>query len=252
MIASLTMYDRPETAAANDHLWTTVRANLNEGPETLTRDGDVWDHWHSPDLILAQTCGYPFRAKLHGKVTLVGTPIYDLSDCPDGHYYSVIVARADDPRSTAQEFSEARFAYNEALSQSGWAAPQNHAALNGFAFTNPVQSGAHRNSARMVADGRADCASLDALSWKLMQRHDDFAASLKVVEHTAPTPVLPYITAKTRDPAPLFNAMTQAIATLSPADRNALAIKGITNIPMAQYLAIPNPPPPSVYAAAQL
>lgn len=244
MIASLTMYDRPETAAANDRFWAAIRANLTEGPETLTRDGDVWDHWLSPDLVLAQTCGYPFRAKLHDKVTLVGTPIYDLPDCPDGHYYSVIVARADDPRSTAQDFAEARFAYNEALSQSGWAAPQNHASLHGFTFTNPVQSGAHRNSARMVAEGRADCASLDALSWKLMQRHDDFAANLKVIERTAPTPVLPYIAAKTRDAESLYNAMERAIEALSPEDRKTLAIKGITKIPAAQYLAIPNPPPP--------
>ncbi|WP_120501906.1 phosphate/phosphite/phosphonate ABC transporter substrate-binding protein [Roseovarius sp. EL26] len=244
MIASLSMYDRPETAASNDRLWAAIRTALGRGPEILTRDGDVWDHWLSPNLILAQTCGYPFRARLHDKVTLVGTPVYDLHDCPDGHYYSVIVARADDPRDAPKDFAGARFAYNEALSQSGWAAPQNHATLNGFTFTNPIQSGAHRNSARMVAEGQADCASLDALSWKLMQRHDDFATNLKVVEHTTPTPVLPYITAKTQNPEPLFNAMTQAIAALSPEDRNTLAIKGITRIPAAQYLTIPNPAAP--------
>lgn len=244
MIASLPMYDRPETAAANDRLWANIRANLHDGPETLTRDGNVWDHWLSPDLVLSQTCGYPFRAKLHDKVTLVGTPVYDLPDCPHGHYYSVIVARADDPRETPQDFTVAPFAYNEALSQSGWAAPQNHAALHGFAFTNPIQSGAHRNSARMVAEGQADCAALDALSWKLMLRHDDFAASLKVIDHTSPTPVLPYITSKTRASETLFDAIKQAIDSLSSEDRNTLAIKGITKIPAARYLAIPTPPPP--------
>ena len=27
-----------------------------------------------PDLVLAQTCGFPYRAKLHHHVTLTGTP----------------------------------------------------------------------------------------------------------------------------------------------------------------------------------
>ena len=52
MIASLPMYDRPETAAANDRLWQGVRERLGQGPEHLTRGGDLWAQWQSPDLIL--------------------------------------------------------------------------------------------------------------------------------------------------------------------------------------------------------
>ena len=62
MIASLPMYDRPETAAANDRLWQGVRTRLGEGPEHLVRAGDPWEHWQSPDLLLSQTCGLPFRS----------------------------------------------------------------------------------------------------------------------------------------------------------------------------------------------
>ena len=61
MIASLPMYDRPETRAANDNLWALVRKNYaGDLPESLTRTGDIWDHWHSPDLAVSQTCGYSF------------------------------------------------------------------------------------------------------------------------------------------------------------------------------------------------
>ncbi|SLN09816.1 ABC transporter, phosphonate, periplasmic substrate-binding protein [Roseovarius gaetbuli] len=244
MIASLPMYDRPETVAANDRLWQAVRTHLGYGPDQLTRGGDPWDHWQSPDLIVSQTCGYPYRARLHGKVTLVGTPVLDLPDCPPGQYYSVFVARADDPRAGPRDFGEARFAYNEALSQSGWATPQTYAAAHGFTFSNPVQSGAHRASARAVAENRADIAALDALSWKMMQRHDPFAATLRVLARSDPTPTLPYITALGRDRAPIFAALQSAISGLSQDDRATLGIIGVTRIAAETYLGQPNPPPP--------
>jgi ABC-type phosphate/phosphonate transport system substrate-binding protein len=248
MIASLPMYDRPETAAANDALWQGIRAALGQGPDKLTRDGDLWDHWLSPDLLLSQTCGYPYRARLHGQVTLVGSPVLDLPDCPPGHYYSVFVARADDPRAEPQEFATARLAYNDALSQSGWAAPQNWAAARGFAFTNPIRSGAHRASALAVAEGHADIAALDALSWHLMQAYDPFTAGLRVLTHTDPTPALPFITALGRDADALRAALESAILAL-PADlRATLGLKGVTFIPAAVYLAVPNPAPPPLPA----
>jgi len=244
MIASLPMYDRPETSAANDRLWQGVRAHLGYGPDHLCRAGDVWDHWQSPDLILSQTCGYPYRARLHGKVTLVGTPVLNLPDCVPGQYCSVFVVRADDPRAAPRDFSEARFAYNEALSQSGWAAPQTYAADRGFTFCNPVPSGAHRASAQAVAENRADIAALDALSWQMMQRHDPFAANLRVLARTKPSPTLPYICALGRDPAPIFEALQSAISGLSQDDRATLGITGLTRITAEAYLAQPNPPPP--------
>lgn len=244
MIASLPMYDRPETAAANDRLWTGVRAYLGHGPDQLTRDGDLWTQWQSPDLLLSQTCGYPYRARLHGQVTLVGTPVLDLPDCPPGQYYSVFVTRADDSRDNPQDYADARFAYNEALSQSGWAAPQTWAARHGFAFTKPVHTGAHRASARAVAEGRADLASLDALSWQIMRRHDPFTADLRVLARTDPTPALPYITARNRDPQMLYDALSRAIADLDAGDRACLGLTGLILLPAQDYLATPNPAPP--------
>ena len=64
MIASLGMYDRTETAAANDRLWAGIRDGLRArgiaAPEALTRgDGAYWPAWQAPDLVLSQTCGFP-------------------------------------------------------------------------------------------------------------------------------------------------------------------------------------------------
>ncbi|VVT29467.1 ABC transporter, phosphonate, periplasmic substrate-binding protein [Roseovarius sp. EC-HK134] len=244
MIVSLPMYDRPETAACNDALWNAMRAALGDGPETLTRDGNLWDHWRSPDLLLSQTCGYPYRARLHGHVTLVASPVLDLPSCPPGYYHSVFVARADDPRTHPEAFATARLAYNDGLSQSGWAAPQNWAAARGFSFTTPVHTGAHRASAMAVAEGRADIAALDVLSWHLMQAHDPFTTGLRVLAHTDPTPALPYITALGRDADALRDALEAAIMALPAAARATLGLKGVTYIAAEDYLAPPNPAPP--------
>lgn len=243
LIAQLAMYDRPETAAANDRFWALIRDILGNGPATLSRDLDVWEAWQSPDLLLAQTCGMPYRTALHDKVTLVGTPDYGLPGCGPGYYRSIFVAR----RGAARKLSDldgARFAFNEPLSQSGWAAPVTHMTSIGIAPGSTLQTGAHRVSAEAVAEGRADFASLDALSWQLMQTYDGFAADLVEIGQTEPTPGLPLITAQGRDPAPLFDAVKAAIPALSRSDRATLHLKDIVRIDPAAYLAIPTPSVP--------
>lgn len=239
------MYDRAETRAANDRLWQGIRNALGEGPPMLIRGGDPWALWQDPDLLLSQTCGYPYRARLHGRVALVGTPDYGLPDCPEGHYCSTFVVRREDPRDRPAAFAGARLAYNDPLSQSGWAAPQNFAREAGFSFGGTLQTGSHAASAAAVAEGRADIAALDALSWKMMQRHDTVTASLREIGNTPPTPALPYITSISRDPSPIFDAVAAAVAALDPEDRETLSIRGIVRIPPESYLAVPNPPPPA-------
>ena len=245
MIASLAMYDMTALHGANDRLWQAIRRHLGHGPETLTRGGDLWQIWQSPDLLLAQTCGMPFRTRLHPNVTLIGTPDYGLPGCPPGYYNSVLVVRADAPGDRVQDYAGGRFAYNEPLSQSGWAAPITHLDMAQVRFSVLLQTGAHANSARAVAEGGADIAGLDALTWLLLQNHNPaLTDQLRVLETTPPTPALPYITAAGRDPAPIATAFRAALDDLAPADRDALHLKGLVDIPAPTYLAVETPATP--------
>jgi ABC-type phosphate/phosphonate transport system substrate-binding protein len=254
MIAALPMYDWPQVAAATDRLWQGIRDRLRDAgfaaPERLSRGDSVWDIWESADLVLAQTCGMPYRTRLHGQVNLVATPDYGLPDAPPGHYYSEIVVRADEPGEVG-DFIDRTLAFNGQDSQSGWAAPQNHVANLGLRFTRTLHTGAHRESARAVADGRADIAAIDAVTWRLYAAHFPAeAARLRVIAHTAPTPGLPLITSRSRPPAALAEAVAGAIEALALPDRAALGIRGIVAIPAAAYLSVPTPPPPSQDAPA--
>lgn len=244
MIAMLGMYDRPETSASNDRLWSAIRDELGHGPDSLTRDMDFWEVWQSPDLLFAQTCGMPYRTSLHRQVQLVGTPNYALPDCPAGHYYSVIVTHMDVGHATLSELCQGTFAYNEPLSQSGWAAPVNHLQQMDLAPTKRLQTGAHYLSAMAVAEKRADFAALDALTWELIRRYDDFAQNLHVVARTNPTPTLPFITGPKQNPAEIRLAVTKAISALSGEDRAILGLNGLEYIPPSAYLAVPTPPLP--------
>lgn len=254
MIASLGMYDFGAAQAANDRLWGLIRDGLRlrgiAAPEALTRgEHAYWDAWQSPDLVLSQTCGYPFRARLHDRVAYVGTPDYGVEGCAPGHYRSVLIARADDPRDRLQEFDGAPFAFNEDLSQSGWAAPQIQAARLGLTLRPVLRSGGHRLSAQAVAEGRADIAALDAVTWRLMQG-EAVAARLKVVGLTDPSPGLPLIAASGADIEATFAAVAEAIATLDTESRDVLGLKTLVRIPLADYLAVPNPPtPPTLHPA---
>ena len=247
MIAALPMYDREETRAATDRLWTAIAARLRDGgveaPDALTRGADPWQVWRAPDLVLAQTCGLPYRARLKDAVTVVATPDYALPDCLPGHYCSVVVAR------TGALPNRPVLAYNEGLSQSGWAAALDWAEGEALCFGGLLRTGAHAASLAAVAEGRADLAAIDAQTWRLARRHGAVPEGLREIARTDPVPGLPLIAAAGQDPARLAEAARAAIAALAPLDRDALALAGLVRIPPEAYLALPIPPSPEAYAA---
>lgn len=249
MIASLGMYDHPETRRANDDLWALVRDRLrakgHNAPEALTRGRPFWSVWTSPELLLAQTCGLPFRTRLHRHVTLVGTPDYGIAGCPPGHYRSALLVRADDPRQSLRDFDGARLAYNDAESQSGWAAFQAEAKVAGICAGTCLHTLSHQGSAAAVSEGSADIAALDVVSWAMIRRADPPAQNLRVLGFTPATPGLPLISARGRNRATLFAAVASAIRALPRETADILHLHGIVRIPASAYLALPVPPKPT-------
>lgn len=245
MIANLMMYARPQLATAHAQYWALIRKNLADAgmdsPETLSQDAEEFYVWKHPELVLSQTCGMPYRTLLHDKVQLVGTPDYGLADCPAGYYRSAIVVRADDPRTQIAAFKDAVFAFNQTISQSGYAAPFFHLKQCGFWFENRLQTNQHVGSARAVATGGADIAAIDAVTWRNIEKYESFASDLRVLDWTKPTPGLPFITALGNDAGLVLRAVRAAIAALDDDNKALLGIKGIVAIPKADYLKYSNP-----------
>ena len=209
MIADLSMYDWPAVRAGTDAFWAEVARRLGaagiEAPARLTRGADSGASWRDPGLLLGQTCGMPFVCGHCGAARVVARPDYGLPGANGGFYRSVILVRAEDATGTGPAAVLALrgqwVAVNEWPSLSGHVALRAYlAALRGGAsdpfFGAAVISGAHIDSARMVARGEADVAALDGVAWVMLQAHErEMAGRLAVLDMTAKAPALPFITA---------------------------------------------------------
>lgn len=208
------MYDWPDVTDALDELWTAIAESAQglglPAPRELTRRHDLVSLWSDPSMLLGQVCSLnPVRDGL-GETEVVGTIVYDppadLPRAEPGTYYSVIVCRADDQRrppggtdvgtgeatSEILRFAGARVAANGTDSQSGyWSLGHfvRDRLTDGPIFGDVLFTGAHRDSVRAVADGRADLAAIDVHSWRLACEHEPEAADrLAVIGTTDPTP----------------------------------------------------------------
>ncbi|WP_172293996.1 phosphate/phosphite/phosphonate ABC transporter substrate-binding protein [Pseudoruegeria sp. HB172150] len=250
MIAALPMYDWTEEEPAIDALWQLIRNALDNvglaSPERLARGQSLWDIWEAPDLILGQTCGLPYRSRLHGNARLVGTFDYGLPGAPPGHYYSHIVARADDPRRSIADFDGVILALNGFDSQSGWVAAADVADIAGLHFRDFHHTGAHRDSALAVADGRAGLAAIDAVTWRLVERHmPGTSADLRIVTSSTPTPAPPLICGADLPVELIAEAVATATAQLPESLAARLGITGFVRIPAEDYLAVHTPSAPT-------
>jgi len=251
MIASLPMYDWPEVREATDALWHTIARHLAANgfagvPAGLERDRDRDEQWRSPDLLLSQTCGYPLTHALAGRVDLVATPCYGVRGCQGADYCSLVVtARAGKVAGLADVRGRSA-AFNSADSMSGLLALKAVAAplsRGGRFFARTLESGSHLASMRLVAEGKADVAAIDCVSFALAQRHrPHLVKRLRVIAETPRVPGLPLITARGRPPgerARLARALSEAFADPAlAAARAELFITGLEFTALADYQAI--------------
>ena len=198
------MYDLPELRAATDALWAAVAARLRQrgvaAPDALTRGADLAALWTDDRLLLGQTCGYPLVTSLAGRVAVIATPCYLAEGCDGALYRSALVVRADDGAAHLADLRGRRCAVNQAESNSGMnvlraaVAPLARVAARFFAET--VTTGAHAASVVAVAEGAADVAAIDCVTWAHLQRfRPGPAGRLRVLAWTEATPGLPLITA---------------------------------------------------------
>ncbi|WP_010160677.1 phosphate/phosphite/phosphonate ABC transporter substrate-binding protein [Sphingomonas sp. PAMC 26617] len=231
-IASLGMYDHPAQHAANDRLWGEIARRLDargiRAPERLDRSRSVEAIWRAPDLLFAQTCGYPLVSDPDLALRVIGVPVYDVPGCAGGEHVSHIVFRSDDPAATLDAFRDRRAAINARSSNSGhnlFRATVAPLARDGRFFAAVIETGSHRASVDAVRRGRADIAAIDAVTFAALRRFEPAAiAGLRILANTAASPTLPFVTARstsTATVAALRIALAEAVADPSLADVRA-------------------------------
>ncbi|KAI1265177.1 ABC-type phosphate/phosphonate transport system, periplasmic component [Xylariaceae sp. FL1019] len=180
-------------------------------PTTLDPDGlDLHTLWRHPSLLWAQTCWGPMGLGLARHVQVIGEPDYSEVEGGDKEFYrSAVVARRTtddvpvpsdgDPYLQLDRLRGKRLAFNSKDSMSGIIGlTHDLTAVHGTldVFSERLESGGHRQSITAVAEGRADVAAIDCLTWQLAKQFEPAAAELGVIGWTARRKGLPFIASR--------------------------------------------------------
>ena len=190
-----------------------------DGPP-LERQRPYNEQWRCPRLVITQACGLDLFVT-PAPIRAVSAPVFDLPDCPEGEYFSYLIGRPG--RGVA--------AVNSLSSRSGCTALLAHASPKSFLLT-----GSHRKSIQAVREDRADFASIDAVTWHLLERHEpDQLDGVTPVDRTASATAPPYVVRNGSNgdvTTRLRSAMSDPATVLA---RRALLIRGVKPVRRNDY-----------------
>ena len=244
---------QPATAReATAALWRFLsaalkRAGLEDIPGTLDAAVRYKEAWTHPELLLAQTCGFPYVKQLRGKVRLVATPVYGHPGCDGPFKCSFIVVGEDSGARSLEDLRGARAAINEPFSNSGvnlFRAAIAPLARDGRFFSSVIETGGHRNSIAAIIAGKADVAAIDCVTYGNVLRFDPQAwrefASLPKRSRGRDCRLSPGAVPPTRRFRCCRQVLQQAIAepSLAPV-RDVLALKDFVVLSDADFNIFP-------------
>lgn len=240
------MYDLPAVRAATDDWWRGLarhmrQAGIADVPEELAHDPTL--AWTAPELLFSQTCGYPLKHVLAGRVEPLCTPAYAAPGCDGASYASALVVRADVDVAGFADLRGGTCAVNAPDSHSGCNVLRRMIApfAGGEAFFVSVEeTGSHVASIDAVAGGRADICSVDAVTHELVRRHEPTRLDgTRVLAYSPRAPGLPYIAGPRVDADERGRLRDAVFAALGDPDlgttREALLITGAEEIPVDGY-----------------
>lgn len=203
-IVAFPMYDFEPLRRFNDEFWAAiaqrlVQLGIQEVPRQLSRNLPLDSIWLNQEMLLSQTCGYPLYRELRESVRVVATPKYSVPGCRGAFHSSFVVVRAEEPGQELTHFRGRRCVINSLDSNSGanllrdLVAPL---ALNSRFFESVSISGSHYASLSSVANGGADVAAIDCVTYAHLKRFESaLIRRTKVIAQTVDSPGLPLITA---------------------------------------------------------
>lgn len=237
------MYPLARLQGATDQLWTGVRGRLGWGPVSLEWATPAPEVWHHPDLLLAQTCGWPLVTELRDSVAVVGTFDYNVPDAVAGSYRTLIVTGTESSLDEVCADATSVAAVNSFASLSGWISLQ-HAcsAVRDRESPLTIVTGSHLESCRALRSGRAQLASIDAVSWQLLTEWEPAeVAGLRAIGQGPRVPCLPIVVPNRHadEIGELRSAFAAAVADPTLADaRRMLHIRGFVARDIADYLPL--------------
>ncbi|WP_338473477.1 PhnD/SsuA/transferrin family substrate-binding protein [Pseudomonas sp. MS646] len=240
MTSDLSMYLAPARVVQAQEAWLQRVLELLGERREQKRIVDPASQWLAPDLLLSQTCGYPFITSLRANVRLVGRPSYALAHSSGGDHCSLLLCRADSTVTDLVGFQGSHGLINAQDSNSGMNLLRHTLAGisdHGF-FSKMTLTGSHRESMRRLKDHDGDLASVDSVTYDYLARdNSDEINGLKILAQSVRSPCLPYITSIRRtatDADSIRAAMNEALKQLPEVSRT-LALTEVLPASEADY-----------------
>jgi len=173
---------------------TEMLTDVSAGLDTLLNEARI---------EAAFGCGLPYVWKARedaSPVRLMVAPVLPAARYADQPvYFSDVIVRSDSPYQSFEDLRGAMFAFNQAISFSGYVLPLYHLLQTGRAggfFGQTLETGSHAASMEWVENGRAEAAAIDSvvLEMELKQRPDR-AGAFRVIESLGPAGMPPVMSA---------------------------------------------------------
>lgn len=213
--------------------------------------GELMPHWRSRNLLLSQTCGFPYRMLgLEHDVHLIATPQFDAPGCEGARYRSVLVVSEQAWRNGATSLEACRglrAACNSADSHSGMnalrhaVAPLISPACDGRFFASVTWTGSHAATLRALAAHNADIGAIDCVTYALLRdANDETLRRVREIGMSTDAPGLPLIAARSLDDSDA-EALREALDAACAADAQrarALRLRGFARLVPDAYADI--------------
>jgi ABC-type phosphate/phosphonate transport system substrate-binding protein len=215
-------------------------------------DGFRLSFEHDPQLLLApglwfgHTCGYPLMKRLRRQVAPFCVPLFDVPGTDGKQYTSRIIVAAD---STIESIIDSRgrvAAMNNPDSNSGMNVLRNAVAQvheGGDFFARVLTTGGHLYSLQAVAEGAADIAAIDCVSYQLIEDwRPELCARVRIIADSVKTCGLPLVMSHAAlaetDSGRLVASLNEALATCGGEVAGTLHLAGFAEATLDDYRSI--------------
>lgn len=203
------MYDFAEVQSSTGALLETIAREVRKLGENVvvgnpinSEHESLLSSWSGIEMYLSQSCGLPYVKGLNNAVDILGTFIWTGISDDSGNYRTHILVRDDIGVTEVSQLRNARPVVNSAQSLSGWCSLGCAIAevTDDPTFVQPyLVSKYHAQSLKLLQDGEADVASIDAATYQLLRRHRPaLVHGLRIIGTGPLIPATPIIVSKTR------------------------------------------------------
>jgi ABC-type phosphate/phosphonate transport system substrate-binding protein len=212
-------------------------------------------HLLEPGLWFGHTCGYPLMTRLKDYVSPFCVPLFDVSGTDGKFYSSRIIVAADSDIDSIEASKGCVAVMNNPDSNSGMNVLRHAVAEVSDSeqfFASVVTSGGHLHSLESVANGSADIAAIDCVSYQLIADwRPQLCADIRIIGDSVKTCGLPLVMphadiadADITDAntgtmtGAMIDCLNQALALCDDAVRDTLHLNGFASVQLDDYRSI--------------